>query len=551
MKGNVFLSNSAPVKCSGVNLLFYGDECVKYWYNAPGIAMVRTEGRFYKHEWNFAGGPKGTIPPGDHTWPFELLIPGTIRESIEGGLYSYVVYGLKATLGRSKLHKDLNSYKHIRVIRTYDPAETDLAQTAGGSSNLSDKLVYEVSTPTRGVIFGTVVPVHYKFKLLVKGMEVNRIDTELKEECNLQGELSDHTMRHSVEVKTVVENLYDVPENLPLEDVDGTEGFHFVRELKLPHNLKQCSQTVEGEHIQNYHHIHYLARIKNPDGHFSVVRGSFPIHIFISPDLRIDESSQLLNPSPSFEATLEAGGFPVPPLYGQHQYDQLYEGIDPTQYHLTHSMASTPLDSTSRTTSHEDMANSLSPAQRQVSAGALNSRLVNLDTSPSRNSPYPRPGSLSIFRSPGERSRASLNSSSGTNIAGQRPAVSPSGPSSSSLASNASRSALSRPASNEPPIDADPGLMMTPRRRAAATARPSPPGRLDLSAERLSRVPSYQTALHTPALSANAAGPPSYEAAVSRPSTPPPSARGRDEGRSRSAGRGGRRVHYADGTSEG
>lgn len=59
-----------------------------------------------------------TLPAGDHEYPFEIVIPGDAPESVEGMDDSWVVYKLKATIGRGKLAVNREAKKHVRIVRT-------------------------------------------------------------------------------------------------------------------------------------------------------------------------------------------------------------------------------------------------------------------------------------------------------------------------------------------------------------------------------------------------------------------------------------------------
>lgn len=100
---------------------------------------------FIKKVWEFEAGGR-TLPADNHEWPFELALPGTTPESIEGkseppnalthsrwseeghtdsvlGLVnSWIVYRLKATIERGLMQQNILERKHLRVIRTLNPS---------------------------------------------------------------------------------------------------------------------------------------------------------------------------------------------------------------------------------------------------------------------------------------------------------------------------------------------------------------------------------------------------------------------------------------------
>ena len=72
------------------------------------------------------GHGRGTIAKGNHNFPFEFSLPGSISESVEGIAGSFIVYDMKAVADRGIMAKDLVCRKHIRVIRTLPEDLIDL-----------------------------------------------------------------------------------------------------------------------------------------------------------------------------------------------------------------------------------------------------------------------------------------------------------------------------------------------------------------------------------------------------------------------------------------
>lgn len=56
-----------------------------------------------------------------------MVIPGSTPESVEGLVYSWVVYRMKATIGRGAFGRDILANKHVRIVRTLDPTALDLS----------------------------------------------------------------------------------------------------------------------------------------------------------------------------------------------------------------------------------------------------------------------------------------------------------------------------------------------------------------------------------------------------------------------------------------
>ena len=539
MRGDLVLCNTDPIKTTGVTLCLRGREHVKLTYIAvSGAETAEAKHDFFRHDWSFAG--QQTLPAGNHSWRFELSIPGEVRESIEGMRDNWVVWQLRATVGRTRLYRDAIAHKHLYIIRTFDMASSELAQPIAVNNTWPEKVNYDISTPTRGVIFGSSMPVKFQMTPLKKGLRLDRIAMHLREHLHLQVRMASAPNREHEENYEIVGDEYKVPLDHPLEEAeDGSEAWLIQRTLVLPADFLRYRQTVEGAHIQISHTVRFAVSIVNPDGHVSEVRGNIPIHIFIPPDLRISAANDITTPSRRALADEYADGQRIaPPDYNTHHLDPLFSGIDPTQYITpAASTPATPIETLSRSGSHEDVANMATTLPRDLSATSLNSRLASIhDTSTAtagsgaRRTPY-RNSSVQSFSTTTDLRRGHASATDMTEMlrrraSGQIPYNRPPYfPSSTSSGGNHVRRASHSPAATGP-TDSDAfGLTMRGPPARLRPRLPGPPLHIDLSPESLSKVPSYQTAMHTPARVANCDDLPTYETAVSRPASPPPPAR--------------------------
>lgn len=230
--------------------------------------------------------------------------------------------------------------------------------------------------------------------------------------------------------------------------------------------------------------------------------------IFISPNIPFDEHGDLVNQAPGTEAAAAntRAGTIAPPGYGEHILDQLYEDVDISGFQTPaiQSGVSSPFYSQSRSGSAENLAGMMHGAP--ITPAALSSRLANVSMDPSqRNTSY-----HSLHSASG---RVSPNHGSGPRSEA---------PSASLTRSNSEEEEGSDRASAEHVVHLD----------TAEFAE-------------LNRVPSYATAVRTPARSLVGPGAslPDYQTALSAPRTPPatdfgpemlaPISEARDDGPSR------------------
>lgn len=98
------------------------------WYMSSGSGpnYVKHEDEFTRHTWEFKRSAEA-LPAGNYEWPFDMIIPGSIPESVEGLQDTWIVYRMKATIERGMLQTNSVARKQVRIIRTLDPAALELA----------------------------------------------------------------------------------------------------------------------------------------------------------------------------------------------------------------------------------------------------------------------------------------------------------------------------------------------------------------------------------------------------------------------------------------
>lgn len=195
----------------------------------------------------------------------------------------------------------------------------------------------------------------------------------------------------------------------------------------------------------------------------------------------------------------------APPLYGEHQFDQLYSGVDLSGYLTPAGRVSgigTPFLSQSRRASTDDLASMDAVTSSDFAANALQSRLRSLENIASgrwaRDRPY-NPGSTD--ESPETNAHESIR-----------------GHESSQLLQNPVPAGDSNPSGGSPNLQSP---NSSPSRRGSEE-EPAPTGthtpqHIEFSTEDLSKVPSYSTALHTRATAPINDGLPNYQTATCVP----------------------------------
>lgn len=508
---------------------------------------------FFQQTWNFRDPGKGrteNLPSNNYSWPFDLVLDGTLPESVEGMKDAYIVYRFKAEIGRKRA-KDIVVRKPLRIVRTLGSSALELSHAMSVENIWPNKIEYSISTPSKAVIFGSFLQVEFKLIPLLKGLTIGNISTQLKEEHEfvVDPEWGVHALNggQMKDDRVIAYDNYTLDTDKDLQIIDeAAEGFQFSRYLELPKSLTKCMQDCNVKGIKVRHKIKFNVQLHNPDGHISELRANLPVSLYISESLPLNENNDLVDQTPQAgRAAVENDmNHSAPPLYGEHQLDQLYGD---QQFEAVYSGYRTPgaaLSSTgtpyshSRNISSENLA-SLSGVvdgnidSTHVSASALQHRLQDLrrtdrvvPTIARDDHDQPSNGSLSRRGSlPHSNSLPHTNSlprSNGDYFVGINE---------SDTSGHQSRGTASGRTSQPESNDVSRRTSNEDQDHTSGTATPF--FHTD-HFEDLAKVPSYSTAIRTPAPRSHNSGVdlPSYGSCIaeSRPATPaaPPMAHLRD-----------------------
>ncbi|KAM3079576.1 hypothetical protein ACMFMG_005991 [Clarireedia jacksonii] len=526
LKGSVVLCLPAALKVEDVHLRMTGQ--LKVGWNDQrvtpnGISNNRVDKsmEIFSHRWPpFIGGgvpgssSKGVLlPAGNYEWPFELVIPGSMAESVEGLPDSHIIYKLKATVARGKLAYDLHAWKPVRIVRTLDPSALELAHAMTVENIWPNKIEYQLIIPQKAIVFGTAITIEMRFTSLLKGLKIGKIKCNLIEvqEFMIPGTstISDRYWKHSRDVDTWNFELNEDEHYQDMLDESGQDGYKMTEIMPLPKRLSRCVQDVDVHGIKVRHKVKFNIALHNPDGHISELRATLPVTIFISPNMPLNADGCLVDQTPTTPQN-SAEVSHAPPLYGEHVLDQLYADFDQSglMTPAPQSGMNTPFYAQSRAGSSENLAslnNTAHPAGA-VPPAALSSRLQNLNTnlhSGSRNSSFLRRfgGSGSGSNTPHPHDDHHGGGYFDTNHSH----------------SASSTTARSNPLSRRNSDDGEHHHTDT-----TVSSGHHTPEHLDVAdLGNLSRVPSYSTAVKTPVRGMSySEALPNYEAAVSAPPSP-------------------------------
>jgi hypothetical protein len=240
--------------------------------------LVKQDEQILHHVWTFEPKPDAEgrtnphiLPPGNHEWDFSRTIEGSLPESVEGHYSNWIAYRMKATVDRGVYGRDIVSRQHLRILRAPHPDTLEIAEGADLSNTWPEKVAYEISTPRKVVTLGSTVPIEGVLIPQLKGLKIGKVQLTLVEHQVFVAETSNGFARRKEHDRLVREQAYPPPDDMPMEDIDGFEGYRVRYEVELPANLRVCLQSVETKNIMVKHWIKCHMGLQNPDGHTSEV----------------------------------------------------------------------------------------------------------------------------------------------------------------------------------------------------------------------------------------------------------------------------------------
>ncbi|KAI9681842.1 MAG: hypothetical protein M1829_000587 [Trizodia sp. TS-e1964] len=382
LQGVLVLCLAESLKVHNIHLRLTGT-CRVAWHNKGRHTrrMAKDESIFYEKDWIFADAGKNkieTLPAGNYEYPFTVTIPGDTPESVEGLESSWIVYRMRASIDRGKFAHHLHTRKHLRIVRTLDAHDLALSHEMSIDNFWADKLDYHLSTPSKAVVFGSTVKAVMRLSPLDKGISISSITLDLEEIQDFRMGFKRERYKRIVSSKKL-----DLVEDLdqPFDEEAGVDGWRASHELALPKSLKECLQDTDCLGIRIRHRLNFNIQMLSLNGVSSELRASLPVAIFISPQLPIGDNNIVSQNLTGTQALRDLGSF-APPLYGEHQFDQLYSDIDPSGFitpaAIGESGMNTPRIALSRNVSSEALQSHYSPRGVPVAPSALSSRLQNL-----------------------------------------------------------------------------------------------------------------------------------------------------------------------------
>ncbi|ORY07643.1 hypothetical protein K493DRAFT_389286 [Basidiobolus meristosporus CBS 931.73] len=174
LRGSVALNINSTLKIKKLYLQFSGKLSMQF----PGT-IKKTRRDIIELAVSLLEYDKATSISGQHTFPFELLVPSDLPESLHGD-YGKIKYTLKAVVETSFINFDLKTEVPVQVLRNIT-AQQELASECMVEDIARDSLACKVSMPTSEYIPGEKFDLQVSTLPLVDGVNVKNATCTLKE----------------------------------------------------------------------------------------------------------------------------------------------------------------------------------------------------------------------------------------------------------------------------------------------------------------------------------------------------------------------------------
>ncbi|CAG8637936.1 7515_t:CDS:2, partial [Paraglomus brasilianum] len=258
LRGDLIIHLQKPTKVKCIELKFMGREKIGFSEGTCPIrnGTIREEREVISHTWTFLdpvptkltasatrfhllrkSNPKSIqsrlLPAGKHTYPFELLLPGDLPETIQTE-HVNVEYTLEGKLMTNGIFPRRKIKKRIEIVRTI-PDHLN-SQGIATAREITDSFAYEISLPKLAYPIAQTVPLDVKVSPLSKHFILHGIKVEVHEKCVY------HIKGRDFSTSRIV-----VSEALPTFDKtilseDSIDNFFYERTLPL--TLPKCSSHI-------------------------------------------------------------------------------------------------------------------------------------------------------------------------------------------------------------------------------------------------------------------------------------------------------------------
>ncbi|KAJ2724997.1 hypothetical protein GGI07_001566 [Coemansia sp. Benny D115] len=185
--GRLIVHLVEPIRVKGLKMVLEGHEVLDWEYvenNGVSSAVFHRENTPITHKWTFFEPKDGrraeTWEAGQHIFPFSLVFPGTLPETINLP-YANVNYQLKASLRRVGIMNNIVACRPVIVKRDLTQEGSFGTGAIDVENRWREKLEFRILANADTFMPGDDMSARFRFQPLVKGMRLRRIGVVFKE----------------------------------------------------------------------------------------------------------------------------------------------------------------------------------------------------------------------------------------------------------------------------------------------------------------------------------------------------------------------------------
>jgi len=268
LRGQLVLAITEPTKFKEIKLSFQGKSKVS-WVDGTGKGQYfhDEERVLYQHDWTFLPAKKQyhILKPDNYHWDFELILPGTLPETIEGCQHGSVKYTLKAIAERHVLAVNLHAQRKVTLLRSLLPSLENL-QSAFITSTWINKVEYEFSANSTVFSLGDKISVIINLISLEENLKIQNILCVFKEYTTYKIRTSHKTVSKPIAV--IDEPIYS-----------QQDSWNHFMEIKIPNDPTYCLYDSQNDIIRISHKLKFYVKFTNNQNRTCELRATLPVII--------------------------------------------------------------------------------------------------------------------------------------------------------------------------------------------------------------------------------------------------------------------------------
>lgn len=238
------------------------------------------------HTWTFL--PRQNkdhlLVAGNHSFDFELVLPGSLPETTHVAKYYLVQYQLKAIAERpSFLQRNYITRREIHLSRQKLSISTDYLDPIMITNHWTDKLDYEITMPTKVYSHGDTIPITIKAMALAPNLHIRYVSCTFKEYMTCRAINGWFNGKNKSHGRIIHYSRVDQ------EGESGILPYHndaavwsTTMNVHIPDSFEEIQCDAHNDSVRVKHKLKFIMSIENEDGHISELRAVLPVIIAIT-----------------------------------------------------------------------------------------------------------------------------------------------------------------------------------------------------------------------------------------------------------------------------